>query len=117
MCFFYQTKTWRKLTIKTTFIIAEFEQVFVLFVLLIVTAFIVLSASQFSLDICFTRKSYFFGNKAKGKISKRWLRENEARHFFQKTNIFNPQICARFYACQGIRNNSFSENLVCFVFL
>ena len=48
--------------------------------------------------------SFFVGNKAKGRISKRVLQENKARQIFRKTNISYPLI-------------RFSENLACFVFL
>ena len=46
----------------------------------------------------------FFGNKTKGRISKRVFQENKARQIFRKTY-------------QGVRNVRFSENLACFVFL
>ena len=37
----------------------------------------------------------FVGNKAKGRISTRVLKENKARQFFQKTNISYLLICTR----------------------
>ena len=64
------------------------------------------------------------GNNAKGRISKRVLRENKAHQIYRKTDIFYPVILGVFYLpldisyplIQGVRNVHFSENLVCFVF-
>ena len=79
-------------------------------------------------------------NNPKGRISKRVFQENKARQIFRKANISYPLIrtlkmenfslkmellavnyCCKFLhlkcAYQGLRNVSFSENLVCFVFL
>ena len=53
----------------------------------------------------------FVGNKAKGRISKWVLQENEVREIFRKTNISYP---ADTY---GVKNARFSENLTCFIFL
>ena len=55
-------------------------------------------------------RSKFVSNKAKGRVSKRVLQENQARQIFCKTNISYPPY-------QGVRNVRFSENLACFVFL
>ena len=60
---------------------------------------------------------YIVGSKSKGRISKRALQENKARHIFRKTNISCLLIRTRTCAYQGVRNVRFSENLVCFVFL
>ena len=38
---------------------------------------------------------YFFGNKEKGRISKRVFQENKARQIFRKTNISNPIVRKR----------------------
>ena len=40
--------------------------------------------------------TYFVGNKAKGRISKRVFQENKARQIFRKTNISYPLIRTRF---------------------
>ena len=56
-------------------------------------------------------------DKAKGRISKHVLQENKARHILQKTNISYPLIGTCTYVYQGVRNNCFSENLLCFEFL
>ena len=50
---------------------------------------------------------YFVGNKAKERIPKRVFQENKARQISRKTIISYPLV----------RNNRFSENLACFVFL
>ena len=43
---------------------------------------------------------YFFGNKEKGRISKRVFQENKARQIFRKTNISNPIVRKRtHYQC------------------
>ena len=60
---------------------------------------------------------YFVGNKAKGRIPKRVFQENKARQIFPKTIISYPLIRTLTCAYQGVRNNRFSENLACFVFL
>ena len=45
----------------------------------------------------------FVDNKAKGRISKRVLQENKARHVFQKTKISYPYVSyARACAYQGL---------------
>ena len=62
---------------------------------------------------------YFVGNKTKGRISKRSLQENNACHFFRKTNISYPLIRTPTLreTPTEVRNVRFSENLACFVFL
>ena len=60
---------------------------------------------------------YFIGNKAKGRIPKRVFQENKARQIFPKTIISYPLTRTLTCAYQGVRNNRFSENLACFVFL
>ena len=57
----------------------------------------------------------FVGNKAKGRISKRVLKENKARQVFRIKNISYPLIRTCVY--QGVKNVRFRENLACFVFL
>ena len=57
------------------------------------------------------------GNKAKGRISKRVFQEHKARQIFQKRNISYPLIRTLTCVYQGVRNNRFSDNLACFVFL
>ena len=59
----------------------------------------------------------FVGNKSKVKISKRVFQENKALQIFRKTSISYPLIRTRTCAYQELRNNRFSENLACFVFL
>ena len=48
----------------------------------------------------------FIGNKAKGPISKRVLRENKARQIFRKTNIFYPLI-RNCISIKGLKNVKF----------
>ena len=56
-------------------------------------------------------------NESKGRISKRVFRENTSRQIFRKTNICCPLIHTCTCAYQMVRHVSFSENLICFVFL
>ena len=60
---------------------------------------------------------YIFGDKSKGRISKRVLQEIKARQIFRKTNMSYPLIRTGTYAYQGVRNVRFSENLACLIFL
>ena len=60
---------------------------------------------------------HFFGNKGKGRTSKRRYQGNKARQNFRKTNISYPLIRTPTCAYQGVGNVRFSENLPCFVFL
>ena len=60
-------------------------------------------------------KPHIVGNES-GLVSERLLQENKSRQF-PKNNISYPLIRTRTCAYQGVRNGSFSENLVCFVFL
>ena len=62
-------------------------------------------------------ESYFVGNKAKARISKRVFQENKARQIFRKTNISCLLIRTRTCVYQEVRNVRFSENLACLVFL
>ena len=68
------------------------------------------SLSTHSLLLC---DWYFVHDKAKGRISKRVLQENESRQIFRKTNISYPLIRTRtrIWAYQGVRNVRFVEKL------
>ena len=50
------------------------------------------------------------------EISKQVLQENKAYQIFQKTNIFYLLIHIRVCVYQGVRNVSFLEYLMCFIF-
>lgn len=51
----------------------------------------------------------YVGNKAKGQVSKRWLKENKEHQIFQKIPMCSYQ---------GVQNICFlSEKLACFIFL
>ena len=57
------------------------------------------------------------GNKAKGRISKRVLKENKARQISEKTNISYPLIRTGTCAYQGVRNVCFfgKFGVLCFL--
>ena len=57
------------------------------------------------------------GNKAKGRISKRVLKENQAHQVFQKTNISYSLIRTNKCGYQWVRKVCFLEKLACFCFL
>ena len=53
----------------------------------------------------------------KVSISKRWIQEDKAHEIYRKTNISYPLMRTHTCAYLGVRNNSFSENVACFIFL
>ena len=60
----------------------------------------------------------FVGNKAKGRISRRWVfQENKARQISRKTNNSYPLIRTRTCAYQGVRNVCFfgKFGVLCFL--
>ena len=57
---------------------------------------------------CQQVKSYFVGNKARGRISIRVLQENKARQISRKTTISYPLICTRTCGYEGLRFVRFS---------
>ena len=62
-----------------------------------ITMFIVFIRS-FDLSLTFF-DFQFFGNRAKGRISKQVLQENKARQIFRKTNISYPLISRTLFSC------------------
>ena len=60
----------------------------------------------------FNRELLLFGNKAKGRISKRVLQENKARQIFQKMKISYPLMFVFRKICRGLFScNTRFENL------
>ena len=51
-------------------------------------------------------KSNFVGNKAKGQISKHWLKGNKTRQILRKTNMYDFLIRIRACTYQRVRNVS-----------
>ena len=60
--------------------------------------------------------SYFFGGKAKGRISKRVLQVNKARQIFRKTNMSYPLVQTHVCVSGGKKRSFFAKfDLLCFL--
>ena len=82
-------------------------------ILMVSPSYLIRQLKSHLMKLLWCRRSWFVGNKAKGRISKRVFQERKARPIFRKTNIFHPLV-RTWCAYQGVRNVRFSGNWTCF---
>ena len=73
-------------------------------------------SDQVSISFCIHMLTRWFGNKAKGRISKRVFQENKARQIFRKKNLSDPLIHHLLVHIRGKKCLVFEKlNVLCFL--